>query len=291
MPKKGNSLERLVEAIEKNIIDNPNTEIFRNHKIDGREIDVLVKTVVNGENICIAFECKDYSYGKGHKVSIKEIDEAIGKYIDLPSINKVIIVSTTGFSKNAIESANKHGIGMHTLQEISDDCSSIFIEAVKLIPRFSIRLSNVWCNDTKIILKPNYVIYDSSGKITSIQKIINEIFSQKYIASIAKKYADNNYSPYYIRKKYNLPENYYVTQQPDNNLIRITDISLFSWIWFTRRTGVITNNHIIVNSENTNKSYIHRIKFGDEKLVFVKSKSKSNLYSNLNNELIQHEQL
>ena len=62
----GKALEQLVGIIQEHLKDNPDVQIKRNVKLvnrsgNKREIDVFVQTKVNGENIGIAFECKEYN--------------------------------------------------------------------------------------------------------------------------------------------------------------------------------------------------------------------------------------
>jgi len=61
----GKQIEKLVRLIQEALKDFPGTQIFSNYKITNnsgrkREIDVLLKTNINGYEIIIAIECKDY---------------------------------------------------------------------------------------------------------------------------------------------------------------------------------------------------------------------------------------
>lgn len=119
MAKQGASLEQLVRAIQLTINDSSNTIVKTNIKVNDtngikREIDVLVENNEMNPPHLIAFECKDYN----KKVDIQIVDAVIGKFYDLPSIQKKIIVANKGYSKSAKIKAKKHGIELYTLTKV-----------------------------------------------------------------------------------------------------------------------------------------------------------------------------
>jgi hypothetical protein len=122
MSNDGKPLEKTIQLIEETFKDSENTQIFRNHKIkdnDGikREFDVLIKTIVNGYDIYIAIECKDY----GTKVSIDRIDGFKTKCDSVKEISKRIFVSKNGFQKGAEIKAKTYGIELLTAEEVNAD--------------------------------------------------------------------------------------------------------------------------------------------------------------------------
>ncbi|MBQ2290560.1 MAG: restriction endonuclease [Paludibacteraceae bacterium] len=117
--KKGKALEQLVSAIQDHLKNCPDTDIqtnviFPNISGNNREIDVYVKTRIQGMDFGIAFECKDYK----RKVDVSVIDGFITKCSNIKQINKGVIVSTSGFTKAAIQEANNHKIGLFQLNNI-----------------------------------------------------------------------------------------------------------------------------------------------------------------------------
>ena len=61
----GKKLEQLVRFVQETLKNVPDTEIFSNYKIENisgrkREIDVFIKSQINGMDIKIAIKCKDY---------------------------------------------------------------------------------------------------------------------------------------------------------------------------------------------------------------------------------------
>lgn len=127
MAKKGKALEQLVAAIQEVVKDCPNTIVQTNVNVPNtaginREIDILVSTKVQGICNCTAFECKDYSTSaKSKPVDIQVVDAFIGKCSLIPSINQKVIVSATGFSKNAIKEAEMAGVKLYAFENIPID--------------------------------------------------------------------------------------------------------------------------------------------------------------------------
>jgi predicted helicase len=120
MKNTGKQLERVVRLIEESYKDSANTHIFSNYKLpnkDGqeREIDILIISKINGFEVCIAIECKDYN----SKVSVDKIDSFQGKCSRLPQIHRKIFVSANGYQKGAVLAANDFGIELLTGQSLT----------------------------------------------------------------------------------------------------------------------------------------------------------------------------
>lgn len=123
MAKKGAALEQLVALIQETLKDRQDTTVQINVKVSDntgmcREIDVLVSTIVQGLPYVIAFECKDYSK---KPVDVQVVDSFIGKCKYLPSLHRKVIVSTSGFSENAIKRAQNEDIVLCSLDQLPLD--------------------------------------------------------------------------------------------------------------------------------------------------------------------------
>ncbi|MFB9079425.1 restriction endonuclease [Flavobacterium procerum] len=118
----GKSLERTIRLIQETFKDSEHTEVFPSHKIicpNGltREFDVIIKSKVNGMNICIAMECKDY----GKKVAVGIVEQFKSKCDSIKEINKMVIVSPKGFQSGAVVQAKNFGIELMTAEEVSTE--------------------------------------------------------------------------------------------------------------------------------------------------------------------------
>lgn len=159
MAKQGSSLEQLVKAIQTTIKDSPNTIVQTNEKIEDtngikREIDVLVKDSNTTPTTLIAFECKDYNKA----VDVQIVDAVVGKFADIPSIQKKVIVANKGYSTSAKIKAAKHGIELRTLSKVP--LTQLLLNSTPILSR---RMDTV-------VLDINFLIdHSSSGK----QSLIN----------------------------------------------------------------------------------------------------------------------
>lgn len=132
MAKAGKELEQLVKVIQETTKGFHNTTIETNVKMDDvigikREIDVLVEDRSKSPFYRIAFECKDYK----NKVDVQIVDGVIGKFIDIPSINKIIIVTSKGYTVSAKKKAQKHNIELSTLSKIP--LNKILIKSIPIL--------------------------------------------------------------------------------------------------------------------------------------------------------------
>ena len=110
----GKALEQLVGVIQEHLKDNPDVQIIQNAKLvnrsgNTREIDIFVQAKVNGVDLGIAFECKDFT----RKISVQTIDSFATKIHELPQVHKGIIVTTIGYTEGAQKEAE--GLGRHQL--------------------------------------------------------------------------------------------------------------------------------------------------------------------------------
>lgn len=153
--KPGKVLEKMVSIVEQVFIDNPETKIFTNYRIENtngnkREFDIFIKSIINGFDICVVIECKDYS----RKISIDKIEAFHAKCESIPSINKKVYVSVNGFQKGAIDSAKTYGIDLYTFQQISENAREIFLPIQRLHPVFKgFEIVGINCSGTEIIEK------------------------------------------------------------------------------------------------------------------------------------------
>lgn len=117
--KQGALLEQLVAAIQDHLKGQADVTIELNKKLpdrDGhkREIDVYVTRKCQGLPITFAFECKDYN----KPVDVKVVDAFVGKCQELPEITNRVIVSSSGFTKLAVESASKRGVQLCSIEDV-----------------------------------------------------------------------------------------------------------------------------------------------------------------------------
>ncbi|MFC2175339.1 restriction endonuclease [Bacteroidota bacterium] len=166
--KKGELFEAVVDIVHQALRDNPNTTIHRRHKLENtsgakREIDVLIKSKLNGMDINIAIECKNHN----RKTSVNHIESFKAKCDRIPAINKRIFVSKLGYQSDAINAAREFGIELHTLEEftsqqVSNWLSTSIFHPVEISPsalglsvKFLENAPDIKIQVTDFILLPN----------------------------------------------------------------------------------------------------------------------------------------
>ena len=161
--KQGKALEQIEKAIQEHLNCRSNVEVESNAKLKDvwgieREIDVFVYATNPKEITGIAFECRDHK----RKVGLFEIDSFIGKYHDLPQIKKIIVVSTSGFTKDAQHKAEKYNIGLHTIENVPYEEILKCFDVYRLLDKIEVRL-------------PYYIVLEESDKMLPYygQKVYN----------------------------------------------------------------------------------------------------------------------
>ncbi|MGA2160973.1 MAG: restriction endonuclease [Methanoregula sp.] len=120
MTGKGRYLEKFVELLEKFDVEGA-TITSPDHIIDKvtnvpREVDISVKFQKGSHNFLIVLECRD----RKTKGGVEWIEQITQKTRDIGA-NKVIAVSTSGFTKGAIEKAKFKNIECRTLKEVTPE--------------------------------------------------------------------------------------------------------------------------------------------------------------------------
>jgi len=119
MVRKGRALEILVEDLERLLADQ-SLEIkspdFIYHEITkkSREVDVSIKGKVGSHQFLIVLECRD----RKNPQDVIWIEQLVSKRDSLKA-NKLVAISTGGFTKPAIELAKAKGIELRTFESFN----------------------------------------------------------------------------------------------------------------------------------------------------------------------------
>jgi hypothetical protein len=116
----GKQLEQLVGLIHEATKETSQTTVHTNVKLKNtsgvdREFDIIIQSVVSDVKITIAIECKDYNKA----VSVEKLEAFKGKCDRIPSINKKVFVSASGYQRDAINAAKDFGIALYELKDIA----------------------------------------------------------------------------------------------------------------------------------------------------------------------------
>lgn len=225
MAKKGKLLEQLVGAIQETIKDCPEIIVRTNAKITNdigiqREIDVLVQN----DTIMESFECKDYAQSKNRRaVDVQVVDGVIGKNKYLSQINKLNIVSTTGYTLNAKKEAESENINLLTLKTIpSYDIDISPTKIWQVHPKYKIEYpisisfyNGEQENCMKLNVLPLIYDYETKREVDIIKIIEKHIYNSLYDI-MNGSINENNFSNYNTNRKILLNPNRkcYILDEP-----------------------------------------------------------------------------
>lgn len=159
---------------------------------------MFVQGKFHGEDIGIAFECKDYK----RKITEQTIDAFATKIHELPQINKGIIVTTIGYSKGAQTEAKSHKIELYLIDDIPLDeilYSSVFYGARVLAePLFNDLKAHFIADEPNIDVEPDARIRytDNDEEVNLMRAIFSAIYTLKVECELVAKYMELGKRPY-----------------------------------------------------------------------------------------------
>lgn len=199
MEKKGKSLENIIALIQETLKDSLNTQVFKNYKIENiggrdREIDVLIESNINGFDMKIAIECKDYKT----RVSVEKIEAFESKCKRIKGINKKVFISSKGFQLDAINAAKDFDIELQIASNLSSDFIANWFPITNLSFKVSDGGNSVLIMDLedvdklnsefeKQIEKSELIITFNNGENNTIKNVITNIIkiNENYIHNVA----------------------------------------------------------------------------------------------------------
>ncbi|MBQ2175863.1 MAG: restriction endonuclease [Alphaproteobacteria bacterium] len=271
--KKGKAYEQLVMAIEKHFNGNNNC-VFPNAKLIDvfgikREIDVLVYPIENNKEWGVAFECRDHK----RKVGLFEIDSFITKYHDLPQIKKVIIASTSGFTKDAQLKAEKYNIELHPFKNVPNTDILIQPEVSRLLSKVEITLPYYIVLEDSDILVPFFgqKVYDLNNNAEVKVGIDLVTFLQERMSYIQDQLNANHTNTAEIVCPFIPQEKWYILDCKNNKHI-IKKWRIIADISMAEQTQDITEQKIDVSSA------VRTAKFGKQLLLVQDDKQKCSAF-------------
>lgn len=141
MVKKGRRLEKTIESLEK-LLSKTNLKVsspalLPDYVAGGvREVDIAIQGEFGSTNILIAIECRDHK----NPQNVTWIEQLKTKR-DAIQANKMIAVSSSGFSENATITAQKYGIETRVVANIDSSEISRFFPEIEFV--YSLHKFNV----------------------------------------------------------------------------------------------------------------------------------------------------
>lgn len=289
--KKGKALEQLVGHIQEFISNSPNTSVFVGKKIADkngimREIDVLVESFFQDISILTAFECKDYSTSLHKtKVGIQIVDAIIGKYIDLPQVGDKIIISTTGFTKEAMLKSSNNNIKLYSVEDIPLDKLILTNEVYAGDSEFDIKKvtfvvkDELYVNESYEICESKLTFKDKRMSVESLfTSCVNRMPTEEY-AKILKTYLRNNKKPFKHNLIFRITTNPISAIRTDGKLCYIFAIKYETVVYLELKTGTPVSNKQVIQDNITIQSTEYAFENHHSNMTVIRDGDKSRCFT------------
>lgn len=291
--KSGKPLEKTIKLIEETFNNSSDTQVFLSHTLiceSGieREFDVVIKSKVNGYDMCIAIECKDY----GVKVSIEKIEAFKSKCSTVKEINKMVFVSANGYQRGAITQAKNFGIDLLTAEKVSVEylenlapkVSPLLLQINKINPDYKITLGSDETLEESDFIFDNEIIQYGTDKRISVYHFLEPLLklSDKGLQGLAfhhymKNKENIDESPSFIATlSLNFSSSSYFVHNVKKIKIEVTRLE-FTIVMDLIKLYSEKSGRVIKNGDNSIKAY--------SVLLKIDENSESELIIKPNNEI------
>jgi len=153
MPKRSNEFQKLIYLIKRQIAKNSivyESKMLNDIRTDSSvEVDIIIETEIFGIELIVGIECTSTK----RPATVEWVREMLGKHQDLP-IDKTILVSKSGFSKEALKKAALSGITAITFEEAgSEDWKKCFLPDQLVNLKFDLKNVCIHCDQLHILDK------------------------------------------------------------------------------------------------------------------------------------------
>jgi len=197
---KGNEFENKIAEFYELL---GNSTVKRNMEISGHQIDILLIHSFSGVEIKIAVECK-YVGGKNN-LRKNDAMESINNLVDLRNknlINKILIVTTNGFSKTLAVTAEDNDISLITFNQL-------LRQEINFIPYLKSLINNFENDELSKFYVEQNIVDRKTSEVHPISKTLNDMLKNPEInlISILGEYGIGKTS-FCKKLAYNMAKNY-----------------------------------------------------------------------------------
>lgn len=206
MPKRSNSFQRLIKLLHERLDKSwrvTESRMFEDSLTgEGREVDIVLESVVGAHTIIISVECRDHK----RKADTPWIESMAKKHESLPT-SKLVLWSASGFYKPALEKAKK--LNIDTVSHKSID-SLDWARLANQLKNCSVKILNTDLSFFVDVLTPegvkkrldgpmNYLFKEIEGERTfRINDLKNLIANNSQAASVLLDHATPEKSDFWI---------------------------------------------------------------------------------------------
>ena len=209
MPQRTNEFQKLVFLVKKHAAAGATvteSKLLRD-KITGteREVDVCIESVVAGHKIMICIECRD----QGRRATVGWVEEMKAKHERL-STNALVLVSRSGFTKEAKDVARSYGMKLISLdaldpdevEKLFGDTDSLWTKVFTLTPtKVVIRVAPVSSLPAEnVVVFTDTLIYDHNGQeVCSAKQLVEKLLNTEQAKNEFGKHGDESHKGFEIR--------------------------------------------------------------------------------------------
>jgi hypothetical protein len=184
VPRRTNPFQAVVFLLQKHIAGEAtvreSAELIDLVSGQKREVDVCIETRVANHSVVISLECRDH----GRPQPIGWIEEMHAKHSRLPT-NVLVLVSSSGFTRNALAAAQSYGMETVIPEELTDERAEKIANRLRYTT-LDLQITSVHVcaeptgteEDETFIAPPNLDIFEESGEFIGPLQAIVEGFKQ-----------------------------------------------------------------------------------------------------------------
>jgi hypothetical protein len=120
MPKRTNTFQTVVYMLQKHIAEDAtvteSAELIDRTTGEKREVDICIEATVAGHKLCVSLECS----APGRPATVEWVERMHGKHSTLPT-SKLVLVSGSGFTQQALKKAQALGIDTVVPEDLTEE--------------------------------------------------------------------------------------------------------------------------------------------------------------------------
>lgn len=214
MPKRSNEFQKLILHIHRQLSPNAKvTELRMLREINSgeeREVDIVIETASGQYNITVSVEC----LGQGRPADVTWVEQMWAKHQKLTT-DKLVLISKSGFTSQALETGRMYNIDMLSLKEaIESDWIELWsklkkgrFEFIDLKYAYKVRYKDFESKTELPSLNPEQMVYFPDGVQVSFDVLVKSVIDEVK-DTIFEAMKTNNKQDFTI--DFSLPGNTYI---------------------------------------------------------------------------------
>ena len=209
MPKRSNEFQKLVFLVKKHVAAGATVTESKllPDRITGanREVDVCIESTVGGHDVLVSIECRD----RGRRADVGWVEKMIGKHGHLPT-NRLVLISKSGFTKEALEKARTYGFEAIALEAVNEesverlfgDTGSLWAKSFTLAPtKVVIGVSQTGdLPEENVAAVQDNIIYTAEGEeIGFVKQLVETLLHLEYVGKEFGRVGDESHKGFEVR--------------------------------------------------------------------------------------------